>query len=71
MATARVNGPSVLREGAFLVAHGRLAREEATGIKAFLDELVPLGGRGAHLSALAVAIQQRPDAVPRPSSLIA
>ena len=31
----KLNGPSVLREGAFLVAHGRLAREEATGVKAF------------------------------------
>ena len=67
----KLNGPSVLREGAFLVARGRLAREEATGMKAFLDELVPLGGRGAHLSALAVAIEQRRDDEQPPSSLIA
>ena len=56
----------MLREGAFLVARGRLAREETTGIKAFLDELVPLGGRGAQLSALAVAIEQRREDVPPP-----
>ena len=39
--------------------------------KGFLDELVPLGGRGAHVSALAVAIEQRREDVPPPSSLIA
>lgn len=67
----KLNSPSVLREGAFLVARRRLAREEATGIKGFLDEIVPLGGRGSHLSALAVAIEQRRDDLPPPSSLIA
>src|SRR5437588_10958039 len=67
----KLNGPSVLREGAFLVARGRLALEEATGIKGFLDQLVPLGGHGTHLSALAVAIEQRRDDVPPPSSLLA
>jgi len=61
----------VLREGAFLVGQGRLAREEATGHKIFLDNIVPLGGRGAHLSALAVAVEQRHGDVPPPSSLIA
>ena len=67
----KLDGPSVLREGAFLVARGRLAREEATGVKGFLDEIVPLGGRGSHLSALAVAIDQRREDLPPPSSLIA
>jgi len=71
VAYQKLNGQSVLREGAFLVARGRLAREETTGIKAFLDQLVPLGRSGAHLSALAVAIEQRRDDVPPPSSLIA
>jgi DNA polymerase III subunit alpha len=67
----KLNGPTVLREGAFLVGQGRLAREEATGHKIFLDNIVPLGGRGAHLSALAVAVEQRHSDVPPPSSLIA
>jgi hypothetical protein len=67
----KLNGPSVLREGAFLVGRGRLAREEATGLRAFLDRIVPLGGRDAHLSALAVAVEQRRDDVRPPSSLLA
>ena len=67
----KLNGPTVLREGAFLVGQGRLAREEATGHKIFLDNIVPLGGRGAHLSALAVAVEQRHNDAPPPSSLIA
>jgi len=67
----KLNGSSVLREGAFLVARGRLAREEATGLRAFLDDIVPLGGKGAHLSAIAVAVEQRRDDAPPPTSLIA
>ena len=67
----KLNGPTVLREGAFLVGRGRLAREEAPGLRCFLDDIVPLGGRGAHLSAIAVAVEQRRDDVPPPSSLIA
>ena len=31
------HGESSLREGAFLVARGRLAQEEATGSKLFVD----------------------------------
>jgi DNA polymerase III alpha subunit len=55
-------GESPLREGAFLVARGRLAQEEATGSKLFVDDVVVLGHRGTHLGALAVAIQeQQPD----------
>jgi len=55
-------GESPLRQGAFLVAQGRLAQEEATGSKLFIENVVVLGGKESHLSALAVAIQeQEPD----------
>jgi DNA polymerase III subunit alpha len=37
------SGESVLREGAFLVARGRLSQEEATGSKLFIDEAHILG----------------------------
>jgi hypothetical protein len=51
-----------LREGAFLVARGRLSQEEATGSKLFIDWLEVLGGRPSQLSALVVAIEeQQPD----------
>ncbi len=57
-----VNGESPLREGAFLVARGRLSQEEATGAKLFVDECFPMGGRASHMSALLVAIEeQQPD----------
>jgi DNA polymerase-3 subunit alpha len=56
------HGESPLREGAFVVARGRLAQEEATGSKLFVDSVTILGGRASQLSALAVAIQeQQPD----------
>lgn len=56
------HGDSPLREGAFVVARGRLAHEEATGCKLFIDSLVPLSSRTSQLSALLVAIQeQQPD----------
>jgi len=55
-------GESPLFLGAFLVAQGRLAQEEATGSKLFIEKVVVLGGKESHLSALAVAIQeQEPD----------
>jgi DNA polymerase-3 subunit alpha len=55
-------GESPLREGAFVVARGRLAQEEATGSKLFIDSVVVLGGKASQLSALVVAIQeQEPD----------
>ena len=55
-------GESPLREGAFIVARGRLAQEEATGSKLFIENVVVLGGRASHLSALVVALQeQEPD----------
>jgi DNA polymerase-3 subunit alpha len=51
-----------LREGAFLVASGRIRHEEATGTKVFVDEVHVLGGRAAQLSALIVAVtEQQPD----------
>jgi DNA polymerase-3 subunit alpha len=58
-AFAQLDGTDVLREGAFVVARGRLAHEEATGHKAFLDEVIPLGGTGTRLSALAVGLDAR------------
>jgi len=55
-------GQSSLREGAFLVARGRVAQQEATGSKLFIDEVQILGGTATQLSALAVAIaEQQPD----------
>jgi DNA polymerase-3 subunit alpha len=55
-------GESPLREGAFIVARGRLAQEEATGCKLFIETVIVLGGTASQLSALAVAIQeQQPD----------
>jgi DNA polymerase-3 subunit alpha len=56
------DGESPLREGAFLVARGRLSQEEATGQKLFVDEVQMLGGKASHMSALMVAIEeQQPD----------
>jgi DNA polymerase III alpha subunit len=55
-------GQSPLREGAFVVARGRLSQEEATGSKLFVDEVTVLGGKPSQLRALAVAIEeQQPD----------
>jgi len=54
------DGVLPLREGAFLVARGRLSQEEATGTKLFVDEATVLGSRASQLSALAVAIQEQP-----------
>jgi DNA polymerase-3 subunit alpha len=50
---------AALREGAFLVVRGRLAHEEATGTKVFIDEVTPMAGRGTRLSAIAVAVEER------------
>jgi hypothetical protein len=43
------------------VARGRLAHEETAGTKVWIDSIVPLGGSGAHLSALATAIEHQRD----------
>ncbi len=53
-------GESPLREGAFLVARGRLNQEEATGSKLFIDEIVRLQP-GAWRSALVIAIEESAD----------
>jgi DNA polymerase-3 subunit alpha len=53
-------GDFPLREGAFLVARGRLNQEEATGTKLFIDELVRVHP-GAWRSALVVAIEESAD----------
>ena len=53
-------GEFPLREGAFLVARGRLNQEEATGTKLFIDELVRVHP-GAWRSALVVAIEESAD----------
>jgi DNA polymerase III alpha subunit len=56
------DGESPLREGAFLVARGRLSQEEATGSKLFVDEVHVVGSKTSHMRALLVAIEeQQPD----------
>jgi len=50
----RLGQPTLLlREGAFLVARGRLAHEETTGSKVWIDQLVPISGAGSHMRVLA------------------
>jgi DNA polymerase-3 subunit alpha len=49
---------TVLREGAFVAAQGRIAHEEA-GPRLFVDELRALGGTGARVGALVVAVETR------------
>jgi DNA polymerase-3 subunit alpha len=48
---------SMLREGAFLVATGKVAHEETTGSKFWVDKILPVGGSGTHLSALRTALE--------------
>jgi DNA polymerase III alpha subunit len=43
----------VLREGAFLVARGRLAHEETTGTKVWIDQVVILG-KNSQLEAVKI-----------------
>jgi len=57
------DGESPLREGAFLVARGRLSQEEATGSKLFIDEIVTLYPR-AWRSALVISIEEHVDELP-------
>ena len=42
-----------------MVARGRLAQEEATGSKLFVENVVVLSGKASHLSALVVSIQEQ------------
>jgi DNA polymerase III subunit alpha len=60
-AYARLGQPAVLREGAFLVARGRLAHEEASGTNVWIDSIIALSGIGAHLRALATAVDHQAD----------
>jgi hypothetical protein len=55
-----VVGESRLREGAFLVARGRLSQEDATGSKLFVDEIDNLYP-GAWPSALVISIEESTD----------
>jgi DNA polymerase-3 subunit alpha len=48
---------TVLREGAYLVANGKLVHEETSGSKVWIDRVTPIGGAGTHLSALRAAIE--------------
>ena len=57
MRTSGLVSPHCLREGAFLVARGRLAHEETTGSKVWIDQLVPIWGAGSHMRALATAVE--------------
>jgi hypothetical protein len=59
-ALARVGQPtSLLREGAFMVANGRLAHEETTGTKLWINSLTQVGGSGARQEALRAALEYR------------
>jgi hypothetical protein len=54
----RLGQPTLLlREGAFLVARGRLAHQETTGSKVWIDQLVPISGAGSHMRVLATAVE--------------
>jgi DNA polymerase III alpha subunit len=60
----RLGQPTVLlREGAFLVARGRVAHEESTGTKVWIEQIVPVSGTGAHMRALATAVEHQRSGV--------
>jgi hypothetical protein len=54
-------GAHRLFEGAFVVARGRVAQQEATGSKLFIDDIVNLYP-GAWASALVISIHESSDA---------
>src|SRR4029079_15066877 len=59
-AYARLGQPTaMLREGAFLVAYGKLAHEETTGSKLWIDKATSVGGAGARQDALRAALEYR------------
>ena len=59
-AFARLGEPTaLLREGAFLVASGKLAHEETTGTKLWINSVTRLGGSGARQEALRAALEYR------------
>jgi hypothetical protein len=57
--------PMVLSRGSnvlpvsMVVARGRLAHEETTGTKVWIEQIVPVSGSGAHLRALATAVEHQ------------
>jgi hypothetical protein len=55
----RLGQPTLLREGAFLVAKGPVAHEETTGTKVWIDQLVTVSSVGAHMRALATAVEHQ------------
>jgi len=59
-AFARLGQPTTMfREGAFLVATGKLAHEETTGSKLWIDRITTVGGAGARQEALRAALEYR------------
>ena len=59
-AFARLGQPtSLLREGAFLVTTGKLAHEETTGSKLWINRVTTVGGVGARQEALRAALEYR------------
>jgi DNA polymerase-3 subunit alpha len=59
-AFARLGHPTaLLREGGFLVATGKLAHEETTGSKLWIDRVTTVGGTGARQEALRAALEYR------------
>jgi len=55
----RLGQPTLLREGAFLVAKGRVAHEETTGTKVWIDQIVPVSSGGAQMRAVATAVEHQ------------
>jgi hypothetical protein len=53
----RLGQPTLLREAAFLVAKGCVAHEETTGTKVWIDQIVTVSSTGAHMRALATAVE--------------
>ena len=59
-AYARLGQPTaLLREGAFIVANGKVAHEETTGSKFWIDRATAVGGAGARQEALRAALEHR------------
>ena len=48
-----------LREGMFVVANGKLAHEETTGSKLWINDVTRIGGQGARQEALRAALEYR------------
>ncbi len=48
-----------LREGMFVVASGKLAHEETTGSKLWINDAMTVGGSGGRQEALRAALEYR------------